>query len=584
MAHEGDAGMNSPDPKHRSRLLTEGLSRAPARSMLKAIGLTDEDLARPLIAVANTWVETMPCNFHLRKLAEKVKEGVRAAGGTPLEFNTIAISDGVTMGTEGMKTSLVSREVIADSLELVLRGHLFDAVVALCGCDKTIPGCAMALARVDLPSVLLYGGSTAPGQFRGRNVSIQDVFEAVGACAAGKITPAELKELEDRACPGPGACGGQFTANTMASSLEVLGLIPFGLGEVPAADPRKEECAFRAGQLVVEVLRRGMTARQIITRAALENAIATVAATGGSTNAVLHYLAIAHEAGVPLDIEDFDRISRRTPLLADLKPGGRFMAIDLYRAGGMRLVAKRLLEAGLLHGDCLTVTGRTLAEEAAEARESPGQEVVRPLERPLSPTGGLVILRGNLAPEGAVLKVAGQVRLVHRGPARVFDQEQQAMEAVRSGTIRPGEVVVIRYEGPAGGPGMREMLGVTSALVGVGLADSVALVTDGRFSGATHGLMVGHVAPEAARGGPLAAVREGDVIEIHVPERRLTLHVSEAELRDRLSRWSPPAPRYQGGVMAKYARLVSSASRGAVTTLFESRVPEPVPVAGVPSA
>ena len=555
------------DPRHRSRQLLEGLTRAPARSMLKAIGFTDEDLQRPIVAVANTWIETMPCNYHLRRLAEKVKEGIRAAGGTPMEFNTIAISDGVTMGTEGMKTSLISREVVADSIELVLRGHLFDAVVALCGCDKTIPGCAMALARVDLPSVLLYGGSIAPGQYGGHDVSIQDVFEAVGACAAGRMTADELKALEDVACPGAGACGGQFTANTMATSLEVLGLIPMGFGSVPALDPRKDEVAYRAGQLVMELLRRGITARQIITREAVENAIAAVAATGGSTNAVLHYLAIAHEAGVPLEIDDFDRISRRTPLIADLKPGGRFMAVDLYRAGGIALVARRLLDAGLLHGECLTASGRTLAEEVATAEESPGQEVVRSIDNPIKPTGGLVILKGNLAPEGAVLKVAGERRRQHRGPARVFEREEDAMAAIQQGTIRPGDVVVIRNEGPAGGPGMREMLGVTGAIVGAGLADDVALITDGRFSGATHGMMVGHVAPEAVRGGPIGLLRDGDTIVIDVDQRLLAVELAEEELAARAAKYRPPEPAYNTGVMAKYARLVSSAARGAVTTL-----------------
>ncbi len=556
------------DPRHRSRILLDGPTRAPARSMLKAIGFTDEDLARPIVAVANTWIETMPCNYHLRRLAERVKAGIRAAGGTPMEFNTIAISDGVTMGTEGMKASLISREIVADSIELVLRGHFFDAVVAICGCDKTIPGCAMALARVDLPSVLLYGGSIDPGCYRGRSVSVQDVFEAVGARAAGRISDDDLYEIENTACPGPGACGGQFTANTMATSLEVLGLIPMGFGSVPATDPYKEEVAFRAGQLVMEALRQGITARRVITRQAIENAIAAVAATGGSTNAVLHYLAIAHEAGIPLEIEEFDRISSRTPLIADMKPAGRFMAVDMYRAGGIALVARRLLEGGLLHGDCLTVTGRTLAQEVAEARETPGQEVIRPLDHPLKPTGGLVILKGNLAPEGAVLKVAGERRTQHRGPARVFEQEEHAMDAIQRGDIRPGDVLVIRNEGPAGGPGMREMLGVTGAIVGAGLADQVALITDGRFSGATHGMMIGHVAPEAVRRGPIAIVQDGDPILIDVENRTLTLEVPQDEIERRLAAYTPPPPRYTTGVMAKYARLVASASRGAVTTAF----------------
>lgn len=560
------------DPRHRSRILLDGTTRAPARAMLKAIGFTDEDLSKPIVAVANTWIETMPCNYHLRQLAERVKAGIRDAGGTPMEFNTIAISDGVTMGTEGMKASLISREVVADSIELVLRGHFFDAVVAICGCDKTIPGCAMALARVDIPSVLLYGGSIDPGCYRGRQISLQDVFEAVGARAAGRISDDELYEIESLACPGPGACGGQFTANTMATSLEVMGLIPMGFGSVPATDPRKLEIAYRAGQLVMETLRRGITARQVITKESIENAIAAVAATGGSTNAVLHYLAIAHEAGVPLDIEEFDRISSRTPLIADMKPGGRFMAVDMYRAGGIALVARRLLEGGLLHGDCMTVTGRTLAEEVANAQETPGQEVIRTLDNPLKPTGGLVILKGNLAPDGAVLKVAGEKRTRHRGPARVFEREEDAMAAIQQGTIRAGDVLVIRNEGPAGGPGMREMLGVTGAIVGAGLADHVALVTDGRFSGATHGMMIGHVAPESVRGGPIGVVRDGDIIEIDVERRLLQVELEDEELQRRLSEYTPAPPRYTTGVMAKYARLVASAARGAVTTLglFES--------------
>lgn len=555
------------DPRHRSRILLDGPTRAPARSMLKAIGFTDEDLSRPIVAVANTWIETMPCNFHLRQLAEQVKAGIRAAGGTPMEFNTIAISDGVTMGTEGMKASLISREIVADSIELVLRGHFFDAAVAICGCDKTIPGCAMALARVDIPSVLLYGGSINPGCYRGQSISLQDVFEAVGARAAGRISDEELHEIESLACPGPGACGGQFTANTMATSLEVLGLIPMGYGSVPATDPLKKEVAFRAGQLVMETLRRGITARKVITRQSIENAIAAVAATGGSTNAVLHYLAIAHEAGIPLEIEEFDRISSRTPLIADMKPGGRFMAVDMYRAGGIALVAKRLLEGGLLHGDCLTVTGRTLAEEVASATETPGQEVIRTLDNPIKPTGGLVILKGNLAPEGAVLKVAGEKRTRHSGPARVFEREEDAMEAIQQGTIRHGDVLVIRNEGPAGGPGMREMLGVTGAIVGAGLAEHVALITDGRFSGATHGMMIGHVSPEAVRGGPIGVVRDGDMIDIDVESRTLNVQLSDEEIRDRQRNYTPPPPKYTTGVMAKYAKLVASASRGAVTTL-----------------
>ncbi len=551
--------------KHQSRLMTEGPNRAPARAMLKAVGFTDEDLSRPLVGVANTWIEIMPCNYHLRRLSEKVKEGIRAAGGTPIEFNTVSVSDGIAMGTEGMKASLISREVIADSIELVVRGHLLDAVVALSGCDKTIPGTVMALARLNLPSLMLYGGSIMPGEFRGRPVTIQDVFEAVGACAAGRMTLEDLRELEGRACPGPGACGGQFTANTMATAFEILGISPMGSASVPAMDPHKDEVAFEAGRLVMELLRQDIRPSQIITRNSLENAIAAIATTGGSTNGVLHLLAVAREAGVPLLIDDFDRISSRTPLLADLKPWGRFVASDLYHAGGVRLVAKRLLDAGLLHGEELTVTGRTIGEEAREAVETPGQEVVRPLSRPLKPNGGLVILRGNLAPEGCVVKIAGHERLVHRGPARVFDREEDAFAAVQAGKIAPGDVVVIRYEGPQGGPGMREMLGVTAALVGAGLGESVALMTDGRFSGATHGLMAGHVAPEASRGGPIAALRDGDMVVFDVSARRLDVELTDEELRSRLSRWTPPPPRYAAGVMAKYARLVSSASEGAVT-------------------
>ncbi len=546
----------------RSDAIKKGLSRAPARAMLKATGLTDADLERPFVAVINTWAEVTPCNFHLRRLAEKVKEGIRAAGGTPIEFNTIVVSDGISMGTEGMKASLVSREVIADSIELVVRGHFFDAVVALSGCDKTIPGTVMALARLDLPSLMLYGGSILPGQFQGRDVTIQDVFEAVGACATGRITPKELGEMENKACPGAGACGGQFTANTMSTAISMLGMSPMGANDIPALDARKDEAAFRCGQLVLDVLRNDLRPSRIITRPALENAIAAVATTGGSTNAVLHLLAIAQEAGVPLVLDDFDTVASRTPLLVDLKPGGRFTAPDLDRAGGTRLVAKRLLDAGLLH-DELTVTGRALFEEARAATETPNQQVVRPLTNPLKPTGGLAILRGSLAPEGCVVKLAGHERMQHTGPARVFDCEEAAFEAVQQRAIKPGDVVVIRYEGPKGGPGMREMLAVTGALVGQGLDDSVALLTDGRFSGATHGLMVAHVAPEAANGGPIAFVRDGDSITFDVAQRRLDV---AANLEERRAGWQPPRPRYKSGVMAKYAQLVSSASQGAVTS------------------
>ncbi|MFQ5894243.1 MAG: dihydroxy-acid dehydratase [Nitrospinota bacterium] len=555
----------SPEPKRYSHEITQGVGRAPARAMLKGVGFTDEDLRRPLVGIANTWIEIGPCNYHLRRLAEKVKEGVRAAGGTPMEFNTVSISDGITMGTEGMKASLISREVIADSIELVARGNRFDAVVALSGCDKTIPGTVMALARLDLPSLMLYGGSIMPGTFQGHDVTIQDVFEAVGAHAAGRMTDAQLRELEGSACPGAGACGGQFTANTMATAFEILGISPVGSASVPAMDVRKDEVAFEAGRLVMELLRRDLRPSQVITRAALENAIAAIATTGGSTNGVLHLLAIAREMGIPLAIEDFDTISSRTPLLVDLKPGGRFVATDLYRAGGIGLVAKRLLDGGFLHGGALTVTGRTIGEEVRTAVETPGQEVVRPLSHPIKPNGGLVILKGNLAPEGCVVKVAGHERMTHRGPARVFDREEDAFAAVQGGEIRPGDVMAIRYEGPKGGPGMREMLAVTGAIVGAGLGESVALLTDGRFSGATHGLMAGHVAPEAASGGPIAALREGDIVSFDVAARLLDVELSEEELRARLRGWKPPAPRYASGVMAKYARLVSSAAEGAVT-------------------
>ena len=552
------------DPRHKSHTLLDGRDRAPARSYFKAIGFSDADLARPIVGIANTWTETMPCNFNLRRLAEHVKRGVREAGGTPMEFNTIAISDGITMGTEGMKTSLVSREVIADSIELVARGHMFDALVVLVGCDKTIPGGAMALLRVDVPGFVVYGGSIQPGRFRGRDVTIQDLFEAVGANAAGKMSDQDLKELEDVVCPGAGACGGQFTANTMAMALEFLGLSPMGTASIAATDPAKDEVGRQSGALAMDMLRRGLRPRQIATRAAFENAIAGVAASGGSTNAVLHLLALAREIGVPLTIDDFDRVSRRTPVWADLKPWGRFTAVDLGNAGGGAVVGKRLVAAGLVDGSALTPSGRTFAEEAARAVETPGQEVVSALERPLKPTGGLVILRGNLAPEGCVVKMAGHERTTHRGPARVFEREEDAMAAVTRRAIKAGDVVVIRYEGPRGGPGMREMLGVTAALVGEGLGEQVALLTDGRFSGATRGLMAGHVAPEAAVGGPIAAVEEGDTIAFDVERRRLDLLVDDATIRQRLARWRPPAPRYASGVFARYAALVSSAAEGAV--------------------
>jgi dihydroxy-acid dehydratase len=553
------------DTRERSRALVDGPDRAAARSYLYSIGLTDEDLRKPMVGVANTWVGTMPCNFHLRRLSAKVMDGIRAAGGTPLEYNTIAISDGITMGSEGMKTSLVSREVIADSIELVARGHMFDAVVSLSGCDKTIPGTVMALTRVDVPSLMLYGGSIAPGRFKEHDVTIQDVFEAVGAHAAGSMSDEELTELERSACPGAGACAGQFTANTMATAFELMGISPMGSAMVPAMDSRKDEVAFEAGRLVMQLLEWNLRPSDVITKASLENAIAAIAMTGGSTNGVLHLLAVAKEADVPLELEDFDRISARTPLLADLKPGGRFVATDLYRAGGVALLANRLLEAGLLNEAEQTVSGRTIGEEAADAEETAGQEVVRPLDEPLKATGGLVILRGNLAPEGCVVKMAGHERVHHRGPARVFDCEEDAMAAVTAGAIKEGDVVVIRNEGPSGGPGMREMLAVTAALVGEGLGESVALLTDGRFSGATHGLMAGHVAPEAPRGGPIAAVRDGDAIVFDIEGRRLDVELPEREIAVRIEEWEAPPPRYTKGVMAKYARSVSSASEGAVT-------------------
>jgi dihydroxy-acid dehydratase len=551
--------------KEHSSTITNGRNRAGARAMLKGIGFTDDDLARPIIGVANTWTETMPCNYHLRHLAVKVKEGIRAAGGTPMEFNTIAISDGVTMGTEGMKASLVSREVIADSIELVGRGHMFDAVIALVGCDKTIPGAALALIRLDVPGLILYGGSIAPGRFRGKDVTVGDVYEAIGANAAGKMSDADLRELENVACPGAGACGGQFTANTMAMALEFIGLSPMGTASVPAADRRKDEVGMRCGKLIMDLLKRGVTPRAILTRPAFENAIAGVAASGGSTNAVLHLLAMAREAGVPLTIDDFDTVSKRTPLLADLKPGGRYMAVDLDRAGGIPLLVQRLVAAGFIDGTQMTPSGQTISEEASKVVETQGQDVVLPVSHPLKSNGGLVILKGNLAPEGCVVKVAGHERPYHRGPARVFDREEDAMSAVTHGEIKSGDVVVIRYEGPRGGPGMREMLGVTGAIVGAGLGETVALLTDGRFSGATRGLMVGHVSPEAARGGTLAVLQEGDTIVIDIEGRRLDVELSAAEISARLVDWVEPVPHYTSGVFAKYRALVSSASEGAIT-------------------
>lgn len=549
----------------RSAIITEGPSRAPARAMLKAMGLTDEDIARPMIGIANTWIETMPCNSHLRRLSEKVKEGVRLAGGTPVEFNTIAISDGITMGTEGMKTSLISREVVADSIELVARGHYFDAIVAISGCDKTIPGTVMALVRMNVPSLMIYGGSIDAGHHEGHDVTVQDVFEAVGRHSKGTMTDKQLCALENKACPNAGACGGQFTANTMSTAFAIMGISPIWMNEIPAMDPKKDEACIEAGKLVMELLKKDLKPSDLVTKKSMQNAIAAVCMTGGSTNSVLHLLALAHEAGIKLSIDDFDKISAKTPLLGDLKPGGRFVAVDLYRAGGFRLVAQRLKKAGMLSADCLTVTGKTIGQEAAGAIETAGQEVLRSLENPLKPTGGLVILKGNLAPEGCVLKVAGEKRLTFEGPAKVYDTEEKAFEAVKNRKIKPGDVVVIRYEGPKGGPGMREMLGVTAAIVGEGLGESVALLTDGRFSGATHGLMVGHVAPEAADRGPIAAVKTGDKIRFDIPKRRLDVLISQKEIKSRLKKWKAPKPRYTAGVMAKYARSVSSAARGAVT-------------------
>ena len=562
-----------------SHTITQGRDRAPARAMLKAIGFTDDDLKKPIIGVANTWIETMPCNYNLRELAVRVKEGIRAAGGTPMEFNTIAISDGITMGTEGMKTSLVSREVIADSIELLVRGHMFDGVVALVACDKTIPGAAMALLRLNVPGVILYGGTILPGRHKDRDISIMEVFEAVGANAAGRISDQELREIEDHACPGAGACGGQYTANTMATVMELIGLSPMGTASVPQVDARKDDVARRCGRIVMDAVRSERRPRQICTRAAFDNAIAGVAATGGSTNAVLHLLAMAREAEVALTIDDFDATCARTPVFVDLKPAGRYMAVDVDKAGGIGVIARRLVEGEFVDGSALTITGRTFGEEAADAKEAPGQQVILPLNRALKPRGGLAILRGNLAPEGCVIKLAGHDRLLHRGPARVFECEEDTQEAIKDGKIKPGDVVVIRYEGPRGGPGMREMLWVTGALVGAGLSDSVALVTDGRFSGATHGFMIAHVAPEAYNGGPIAAVREGDEITIDVNRSVIDLEIGVREIERRLADWEPPSPRYATGVFAKYCALVSSASEGAITSRVDVALQQPaVPV------
>jgi dihydroxy-acid dehydratase len=551
--------------KLQSYTITQGRDRAPARAMLKAIGFTDEDLRKPIIGIANTWIETMPCNFNLRELAAKVKEGVRAAGGTPMEFNTIAISDGVTMGTEGMKASLISRDLIADSIELMVRGHMFDGIIAMVACDKTIPGAAMALLRLNVPGVVLYGGSILPGEFRGKAITIQEVFEAVGAHAAGKISDEELLEIENKACPGAGACGGQFTANTMATVMEMIGLSPMNTASVPQVDARKDAVAFRCGQIVVEAVKREIKPRDICTRAAFDNAIAAVAATGGSTNAVLHLLAMSREAGVDLQIDDFQTISGRTPLIVNLKPAGDFVAVDVDKAGGWPVVAKRLVDGGYVDGTTMTVTGRSFAEEANEAVEVSGQKVISPIDHPIKKSGGLVILKGSLAPEGCVIKVTGIERKGQRGPARVFNCEEEAMQAVLRKDIKPGDVVVIRYEGPKGGPGMREMLGVTGAIMGAGLGDTVALLTDGRFSGATRGFMIGHVAPEAAVGGPIAAVQEGDIIAIDIEKRTIDLEVNAETLAERMKGWMPPAPKYETGVFAKYVACVGSAAEGAVT-------------------
>ena len=559
------ASQSAYDPKARSRVITEGRDRAAARSYLKGIGLTDEDIQKPIIGVASTWIGTMPCNFNLRHLAQKVMQGIREAGATPQEFNTIAISDGITMGTEGMKTSLISREVIADSIELVTRGHMFDAVICLVGCDKTAPGAAMALARLDIPGMLLYGGSIAPGRYKGRDITIQDVFEGIGAAHAGKITDDDLRGLEDAACPGAGSCGGQFTANTMAIVMEFLGLASLGSAGVPATDPEKDHVGVLAGRMIVDLLKSGVKPSDILTKEAFENAIAGAAATGGSTNAVLHLLALAREAGVPLTMDDFNRVSARTPVIADLTPGGHYVATDMHRAGGTRLVAKNLLATGLLHGDRPTPSGKTLAEEAALASEAEGQKVISTVANAFKPRGGIVILHGNLAPEGAVIKLAGYETSRHSGPARIFNREEDAMAAVTERRIQPGDVVVIRYEGPKGGPGMREMLGVTAALVGQGLGSEVVLVTDGRFSGATRGLMVGHVAPEASVGGPIALLQEGDLITLDVEAGSIHADVSDEELTRRRGEWVAPAPHYTMGVMAKYAASVTSASEGAIT-------------------
>jgi dihydroxy-acid dehydratase len=556
----------------RSRALVEGTDRAGARAMLKAVGFTDDDLAKPLIGIANTWIEIGPCNYHLRDLSERVKAGVRAAGGTPMEFNTISISDGITMGTEGMKASLISREVIADSIELVARGNFFDGIITLAACDKTMPGTIMAMIRLDIPGLMLYGGSIAAGNYQGRDVTIVDVYEAIGAYAAGKITYEELMAVEGVACPGPGACGGQYTANTMATVAEIMGICPMGVASIPAMDPSKKEASFDCGEAILQMIENDIRPSKIITRKSLENAVASVAGTAGSTNGVLHTLAFAREAGIPLTLDDIDEISRRTPILADLKPTGKYVAVDVHKAGGIRLIAQRMLEGGYLDGSCLTVTGRTLAEEASQAHETPGQQVIRPLSNPVSQNGGLHVLRGNLAPDGAVCKLKGTEPRTFSGPARIFESEHASFLAVKNQEIKAGDVVIIRHEGPVGGPGMQEMLQVTAALVGQGLGTKVMLITDGRFSGGTHGLMIGHVAPEAAIGGPIALIHEGDTISVDVDARTLTIEVSEAELAKRKAAWRPPEPHYKSGVMAKYAYLVAQADDGAVTNTADGLV------------
>lgn len=554
----------------RSRILLEGNDRAGARAMLKAIGLSDEDLAKPIIGIANTWTEIGPCNFHLRRLAHKMKEGIRAAGGTPFEFNTVSISDGITMGTEGMKASLISREMIADSIELIARANYFDGMICLAACDKTMPGTIMAMIRCDIPALMLYGGSIMPGNLKGKDLTIQDVFEAIGAYAAGKISLEEFKAVEDAACPGPGACGGQFTANTMALVSELLGVCPMGFADIPAMADEKDTVSYRAGELILKMVEQDLRPSKIITRAALDNAMASVAATGGSTNAVLHTLAFAREAGIPWTLDDIEAINKRTPLIADLKPTGKYTAVDVHRAGGIRLIAQRLIEGGYADGSALTVTGKTLAEEAASAKETPGQQVIRTWNNAISQNGGLHILKGNLAPRGAVIKLKGDEPRTHRGPARIFNREEDAMRAVQSLQIKAGDVIVIRYEGPVGGPGMREMLGVTAAINGQGLGRDVLLITDGRFSGATRGLCIGHIAPEAMLGGPIGLLQEGDIITVDIDARSLNVELSAAELERRAAQWTPPKPHYTTGVMAKYARDAQQADDGAVTNVFRS--------------